>query len=319
LDYRCGQARAGDPEELRVDKLIITVTVDSTMSYPGNPNCPPTENVKAVADEYIRAVNAGASITHIHGVHTLEHEIQADGRRLSKTNFEGWKDLNDRIRAGCDPIMQFGIASARFEEKVHLMTLHPEMMAIAFVAHDEYFRPDPAYPANEMYAVHPRDELVGYCKAALEHGVKVEVESFHTGGFWNLEFCAKQGLLPEPIYTTLFLGWAGGCWTPPTPKALIYMVDHLPAQRKINWNVSVMDPKTQWQILSLAINLGGHVRVGWEDNPYLDDQGTLATTNAQLVEKIVRIARELGREVASPEEARQILGVPQPVQAPAGK
>jgi 3-keto-5-aminohexanoate cleavage enzyme len=295
-----------------VDKLVITVTIDSTMSYPGNANGIPTENTAAVADEYVRAIDAGASITHIHGVHALEHEIQPDGRRLSKTNFEGWKDLSDRIRAARDCLMQFGIASARFDEKVRLMSLRPDMMAIAFVAHDEFFQPDPAYPANEMYAIHPRDELEGYSRAALEHGVKVEVESFHTGGFWNLEYIAARGLLPGPIYTTLFLGWQGGCWTPPTPKALIYMVDHLP-KRAINWNVSVMDPPTQWKILSLAVQMGGHVRVGWEDNPYLDERGTLATTNAQLVEKIVRIARELGREVASPAEARQILGVPQPI------
>jgi 3-keto-5-aminohexanoate cleavage enzyme len=291
-----------------MDKLIITVTVDSTMSYPGNPLCPPTENTAAVAQEYIRSVNAGASIVHIHGVHTLEHEIQADGRRLSRTNFEGWKDLQEKIKAGCDPIVQFGIASARFEEKVRLMDLHPDMMSIAFNAHDEFFQPDPAYPANEMYASHPRDELEGYSRAAMEKGVKVEVESFHPGAFWNMEFVARQGLLPEPIYTTLFLGWPGGCWTPPTPKALIYMVDHLPKDRAINWNTSVMDPPTQWQILTQAIIMGGHVRVGWEDNPYLED-GSLAQTNALLVEKIVRIARELGREVATPAEARRIIGI----------
>jgi 3-keto-5-aminohexanoate cleavage enzyme len=294
-----------------MDKLIITVTVDSTMSYPGNTLCPPTEDVPGVAAEYIRAVNAGASITHIHGVHKLDREMQTDGRRLSRTDFEGWKALQSQINAGCRtrPIMQFGIASARQEEKLRLMDLHPDMMAIAFNAHDEFFQPDPAYAANEMYASHPRDELETYSRAALEKGVKVEVESFHTGAFWNMEFIAKMGLLPEPLWTTLFLGWPGGSWTPPTPKGLVYMVDQLPAGRKLNWNTSVMDPATQWKILPLAITMGGHVRVGWEDNPYLED-GTPAATNALLVEKIVRIARELGREVATPEEARAIIGIP---------
>ncbi|MBC6938374.1 MAG: hypothetical protein DWB42_21430, partial [Chloroflexi bacterium] len=136
-------------------------------SYPGNPLCPPTENVEAVAAEYIRAVDAGASITHIHGVHTLERDIQADGRRLSQTNFEGWKALQEKIKAGCDPIMQFGIASARFDEKVRLMGLKPDMMAIAFNAHDEFFQPDLRFPAKEMYASHPRDELVAYSDRIL--------------------------------------------------------------------------------------------------------------------------------------------------------
>jgi 3-keto-5-aminohexanoate cleavage enzyme len=291
-----------------MDKLIITVTVDSTMSYPGNPFCPPTDDVDAVAQEYIRAVNAGASITHIHGVHMLEHEIQPDGRRLSRIDHEGWRQLQEKIKDRCDPVMQFGIASARFEEKVRLMELKPDMMAIAFNAHDEFFQPDPNFPANEMYASHPRDELEAYSRTAMEKGVKVEVESFHTGAFWNMRFIAEKGLLPEPIWTTLFLGWAGGCWTPPTSKALIYLLDHLPASLKINWNVSVMDPSTQWQILTMAILMGGHVRVGWEDNPYLED-GNVAETNALLVEKVVRIARELGREIASPEEARRIIGI----------
>ena len=123
-----------------------------------------------------------------------------------------------------------------------------------------------------------------------------------------MEFISDQGLLPEPIWTTLLVGWKGGCWTPPTPKALISMVEHLPTNLKINWNLSVMDSPTHWQLLTLAIILGGHVRVGWEDNPYLPD-GLLAETNAVLVEKIVRIARELGREIATPDEARQIIGI----------
>lgn len=291
-----------------MDNLIITVTVDSTVSYPGNHLCPPQKELDRVAAEYIHAVNAGASITHIHGVRSLEREIQSDGRQVSKLDFAGWKGLQERIKASCNPVMQFGVASARIEEKVNLMNLKPDMMSIAFNAHDEFFQPDPRYPPNEMYASHPRDELAAYGRAAIEHGVKIEVESFQTGAFWNMEFISDQGLLPEPIWTTLLVGWKGGCWTPPTPKALISMVEHLPTTLKINWNLSVMDSPTHWQLLTLAIILGGHVRVGWEDNPYLPD-GVLAETNAVLVEKIVRIARELGREIASPDEARQIIGI----------
>lgn len=291
-----------------MDKLIITVTVDSSMSYPRNRYCPPTEDTDAVAAEYIRSVNAGACITHIHGVHALEDEIQADGRRLSRVNIDGWAELQQKILAGCKPVMQFGIASARFDEKVALMDLHPDMMSIAFNAHDEHFQPDAEYPANEIYASHPRAELEAYSRVAQEKGVKVEVESFHTGAFWNMAYVARRGVLPEPIWTTIFLGWPGGTWTPPTPKGLIYMVDNIPSDLRVNWNTSVMDPPTHWQMLTMAVLMGGHVRVGWEDDPYLPD-GTLAESNAVLVEKIVRIARELGREIASPNEARQIIGI----------
>jgi 3-keto-5-aminohexanoate cleavage enzyme len=275
------------------------------MSYPGNANMPPIEDLDTIAGEYIRAVSAGASIVHHHGIHYLEHEMQPDGRRLSRIDFDGWKLLTEKIRDACDPIVQFGIASARLEEKFRLMELRPEMMSYAFNVHDEYFRPDPAFPANEMYALHPRDELEEFCRGALEHGVKTEVECFYTGAFWNLEYIRKQGLLEDPVWATLFLGWQGGAWTPPTHDALLYLVNHLPP--RVNWNVSVMDPM-QWRIHALAIAMGGHVRVGWEDNPYLPD-GTLARTNAELVEVAVKMAETVGRGIATPAEARAITGV----------
>ena len=139
-----------------MDKLIITVTVDSTMSYPGNPRMPPIEDTDAVADEYVRSVDAGASLVHHHGVHYLEAEMQADGRKLSRTNADGLREVTEKILARCDPIVQFGIASASLDEKIELMKLGPDMMSYAFNVHDEFFQPDPAYPPNEMYALHPR-------------------------------------------------------------------------------------------------------------------------------------------------------------------
>jgi 3-keto-5-aminohexanoate cleavage enzyme len=84
------------------------------------------------------------------------------------------------------------------------------------------------------------------------------------------------------------------------------MVDLLP--RHVNYNVSVMSPSAQWTLLSKVIDLGGHVRVGFEDNPYLS-VGEPAATNAALVEKIIRIATERGRAIASPTEARAIIGL----------
>lgn len=289
-----------------MDKLIVTVTVDSSMSYPGNRFMPPIEDVDSVAEEYVRAIDAGAVLVHHHGVHHLEAEIQADGKRLSRTDFGGWQRLTELIRNRRDALIQFGIASARLDEKVRLMQLKPDMMSYAFNVHDEYFQPDPAFPANEQYSLHPRDELLAFCHAARQHGVKPEVEAFYTGAFWNLEFVRSRDLLDDPVWMTLFLGWPGGAWTPPTHKSLLYLLDHLPAN--VNWNLSVMDPTTQWKLLPAAIALGGHVRVGWEDNPYLPD-GTPARTNAELVELIVRIAREMGREIANIHEAREIVGV----------
>src|SRR4029079_12804697 len=124
---------------------------------------------------------------------------------------------------------------------------------------------------------------------------------------WLARRFMKMGLLDTPVWTTFFLGWPGGCWTPPTVESMQYMHNHKP--ENVNYSVSVMDPPSHWQILTQSILLGGHVRVGMEDNPYLDLKGNLARSNAELVEKIVRIARELGREIASVEETRAITGL----------
>jgi 3-keto-5-aminohexanoate cleavage enzyme len=287
-----------------MEKLIITITCDSTMSYPRNPYNP--KGLESIAEEYVRSVNAGASICHLHGPYTVDEKIQADGTKLSDLDLPGWARLKELIQDKCDAIIQYGIANGRFPQRQESMKQKPDMMSVCFNAHDECFEYDPGYPPVELYGIHSREELREYCKLTAEHGIKPEVESFHYGGIWNAVRMVSQGLLKTPVWTTFFLGWKGGCWTPPTPKALIYMHDHKP--ENFNYNVSVMDPPTHWQILTLAIILGGHVRVGMEDNPYLSD-GVLAKSNAELVEKIVRISKELGREIASPAEARQIIGI----------
>lgn len=289
-----------------MEKLIVTVAGDSRTSYPANGNCPPQEDIEGCAQQYVDAVRAGAAIAHIHGHRTLEESLQPDGRQVSKIHHADWGRLQEGILSRVDPIMQFGVASARFDEKVKLMELGPEMMSVAFNAHDEYFNPDPSYPPKRMMAIHPVEELIAYAAAAEEHGVKLEVECFQTGAFWHLAFVRKQGYLTDRTWTTLFIGWPGGTWTPPTERALQFFVDNVP--EGCLWNVSVMNPEKQWSILALAIGLGGHVRVGFEDNPYLSP-GTFAKNNAVLVERIVRIANELGRDVATPEEARAILGM----------
>ncbi|MFI7067182.1 3-keto-5-aminohexanoate cleavage protein [Kribbella sp. NPDC050124] len=291
-----------------MDKLIITAACDSRVSYPANHYCLPStrENAVAIADEYVRCLDAGASIAHLHGIRALEAEIQEDGKKLSRLDVAGWQEMTQSIRDRTDGIIQYGIAGARLEDRVPLMKLGPDMMSVAFNSHDEYFQPDPSYPPNAIYSLHPLEELREYTKVTAEHGVKIEVESFHTGALWNLRRLQGEGLLPEPVWTTLFVDWDGGSWTPPEERALQFMVDSLPAG--VNWNVSVMSPERHWNILAMAIGMGGHIRVGYEDNPYLSP-GELADSNARLVDKAVQLATLLGREIASPDEAREIIGL----------
>ncbi|MFN0172964.1 MAG: 3-keto-5-aminohexanoate cleavage protein [Bryobacteraceae bacterium] len=289
-----------------MDKLIITVTCDSTMSYPRNPYNP--QGVDALADEYVRGIGAGAAICHLHGPYTLDEKMRDDNTKLSDLDLDGWQRLKDGITSRATSIIQYGIANGRFPQRVELMKQRPDMMSICFNAHDESFQPDPDYPPVELYGIHDRGELEAYCRYTAQYGVKPEVEAFHYGGIWNAQRLVKMGLLATPVWTTFFLGWPGGCWTPPTVEAMQFMHSHKPAD--FSYSVSVMDPPTQWTVLTQAILLGGHVRVGMEDNPYLDLKGTLARSNAELVDKIVRISRELGRDIASAEEARRITGLP---------
>ncbi len=288
-----------------MDKLIITVTCDSTMAYPSNPHNPTPKGYDEVAREYVRAVNAGAGICHLHGPYTIDKEIQADGTRLSDLDIPGWRKLRDDINAHCKPIIQYGIANGRFPQRVELMRdQKPDMISTCFNAHDECFDYEPPRMPVELYGLHDRDELAQYCTITRELGVKIEAECFHYGGVWNAERFLARGMLTKPVWITFFLGWRGGCYTPPTLKAMQYMHDHLPDG--FIYNTSVMDPEMHWKVLTEAIMLGGHVRVGMEDNPFLAP-GQYADSNARLVEKIVRISRELGREIASPAEARALI------------
>ncbi len=179
----------------------------------------------------------------------------------------------------------------------------PDMISTCFNAHDECFDYEPGKEPVELYGLHNRDELTEYCKVTSDLGVKIEVEAFHMGGVWNAMRMVEKGLLKGPVWTTFFFGWKGGCWTPPTPKAVHFMADHCP--QGFNWNTSVMDPDAAWTVLSAAIAAGGHVRVGMEDNPFITP-GTYARSNAELVDKVVRIARDIGRDIASPDEARKL-------------
>ena len=166
-----------------MEKLIITVTCDSTMSYPSNPYNP--KGVKNQAEEYIRSVNAGASICHLHGPYTVDEQIQADGTKLSDLDIPGWANLKELIEDKCDPIIQYGIANGRFPQRKELMKQNPDMMSICFNAHDECFDYEPGNPPVELYGIHDRDELTEYCQVTSEYNVKVEVEAFHYGGIWN--------------------------------------------------------------------------------------------------------------------------------------
>ncbi len=277
------------------------------MSFPGNPHNPTPKGLATVAKEYVRSIDSGAAICHLHGPYTQDKEIQPDGTRLSDLDIPGWAELRQGIVSQRDTIIQYGIANGKFKQRKQLLTEQkPDMVSVCHNAHDECFDYEPGRVPMELYGLHNRDELIEYHRLCESLGVKVECECFHLGGVWNTLRMIEGGYAKKPVWITYFLGWRGGCWSPPTLRSMQYMHDHLP--EGFNYNTSVMDPQEHWRVLTMAIMLGGHVRVGMEDNPFVTP-GVYAKSNAELVDKIVRISRELGREIASPDEARKIIGL----------
>jgi len=137
-----------------------------------------------------------------------------------------------------------------------------------------------------------------------KNNVKPELEIYDTGMINTAKTLVKEGKLKDPVHIQFVLFGGFSCMSP-TPKTLIYCAESIPE----NWTWSVCAPgRYEMEMGALATMMSGHVRVGMEDNIYLE-KGVLAKSNAELVAKVVRIAKELGREIATPGEARQILGL----------
>ena len=137
-----------------------------------------------------------------------------------------------------------------------------------------------------------------------KNNVKPELEIYDTGMINTAKTLVEEGKLKEPVHIQFVLFGGLSCMSP-TPKTLIYCAESIPE----NWTWSVCAPgRYEMEMGALAVMLGGHVRVGMEDNIY-SEKGVLAKSNAELVAKVFRIAKELGRDIALPDEARQTLGL----------
>jgi 3-keto-5-aminohexanoate cleavage enzyme len=142
----------------------------------------------------------------------------------------------------------------------------------------------------------------------MERNIKAEMEVYNPSMFRDVRNVVEKGLVKKPHYINLVIGinFQGGL--DPVPQSLLMMLDAVPKLEDIILNVSGVG-RAQTVLTTLGMLLGTNVRVGMEDNIYYG-KGVLAKSNAHLVSRAVRLARELGYEIASPKEAREILGVP---------
>jgi 3-keto-5-aminohexanoate cleavage enzyme len=269
-----------------MEKLIITVALNGSVPTKAmNPNVPITP--EEVAESAAKCQAAGASIAHVHardanGKPTLDPDVFAQIHRLISERTDLIVQISTGARAGTD-------TAARAES---VRRIQPEMASLTTGSMNF---PDQVYE-NSFEVI---DSLATTMKEA---GTKPEMEIFEPGMIENALLLVKKGLAQPPLHFDFVLGSRGS--QPATARQLVFLSESIP--RDATWTVASLG---RWQLPMgvLAIPMGGHVRVGMEDNIYYR-RGELAT-NESLVARIARIAGEAERAVATPDEARKILGL----------
>ncbi|SMD03212.1 3-keto-5-aminohexanoate cleavage protein [Sporomusa malonica] len=271
-----------------MDKLIITVApVGAETTRQDNPNLPLTP--EEIAEEVFRCEEKGASIVHLH-VRDAEGEATQ-----SKAIFQETIQL---IQKHSKIIIQTststgGPSCMTPDKRLQPVLLNPEMATLT----------TGTVNFGEGIYANPLPVVAEFAKMMVERGVKPEIEVFEVGMIQNALSLVKQKILQLPLHFDFVMGVPGGIGG--EPRHLVHMVDSLPPG--CTWTVAGIG-RSELPLATMAIVMGGHVRVGFEDNVYYT-KGVLANSNAQLVERVARIASELGRPVATPDEARAILGL----------
>lgn len=269
-----------------MEKLIITVALTGNVpTKKMNPNLPVTAD--EIAADVRRCRDVGAVLFHVHARDaeqkpTLDINVyKQNARRIKEMAPEVIVQLSTGARAGKD-----------WEERARPVRLLPEMGSFTTGSNN---LPGIVYENSPPFI----EYLAGVYR---ETGVKPEIEVFETGMISNAVFLQKKGYIQAPLHFDFVLGAPGSMSG--TVKNLQFLSESIPVGS--TWSAAGIG-KAEIPLAAAAIVMGGHVRVGLEDNLYLPD-GTPAS-NPLLVEKIVRIAAEVGREIASPDEARSLLGL----------
>ncbi len=254
---------------------------------------------REIAEEAKRAAEAGAAIVHIHA------RTPEGGPDWSADTF---REIFEEVRARTDVIVNFstGAVGIPKEQRIaHIRELRPEMAALNMgsMNYAIYSRSRREFMVDHVFA-NPFGDIRFFLETMNEAGVRPEMECFDTGHIGNTAPLIDLGILRPPYQFSLIMGVLGGI--PGTTRNLVHQVGSLPPGSI--WQVIGIS-LNQWPLLAAAVTMGGNVRVGLEDNFYLEE-GRMARSNGELVEKAVAICRELGREVATMEQAREQLALP---------
>lgn len=287
--------------ELRTtEKLILTVaTTGAFQGKEANPNLP--ETPEEIAQSAYECWNEGASIVHIHARDPVTRKATSDPEVL--------REIDRIIREkGCDIIIQHSTASDYIprlpeDHRIRAIEMNPEMASL-----DISFTRLVTFGGKEMVWVMTFPEIVAGAKAMLNRGIKPEMEIFNPVVMEDTYRLIEQGLLAKPYWYGFVLGMRriNRGYMAYSPKLLLQLIEALPPDSMFSTMGVGSD---ELPATTLSILLGGHVRVGFEDNVNYK-KGQLAATNAQLVARAALLGRELGCEIVSPAEARQMLEIP---------
>lgn len=298
-------------------KIIITCAITGSAHVPTMSEALPI-TPKEITQQSIEAARAGAAILHLHAREPLDGRPTGDPAVYAQF-------LPD-IRAQVDAVINIttgGAATMSVVERLAAArTFRPEMCSLNMGSLNFAFFPAARrirtwkYDWEEAYVVNSDDyifrntfrDIRTILESLADAGTRFEHECYDVGHLYNLAHFVDAGLVKPPFFIQMIFGILGGIG--PDLENLTYMkstADRLFGRDSYQWSVLAAG-RHQMPFLTQAALMGGHVRVGLEDSLFIE-RGTLAVSNAQQVEKIVRILREMGHEPATPDEAREQLGL----------
>jgi len=280
-------------------KLILSAAL--TGAATNRSHCPhiPYTPVE-LGEEAKRAVDAGASIVHIHA-------REDDGMPSWRT--EVFEQITEEVRKRCpDVIINFstGAIGLSAEERIkHLPATKPDMAAfnMGSMNYAIFSKKQKQFYWNGVFE-NSFDTMIKVVSSMNENGICPEMECFDTGHIHNVEPLREMGLIPDNACYSLVMGVLGGI--PASTENLIHQIKQVP--EGAFWQVIAISRK-QWQLAAVACTMGGNFRVGLEDNFYLPN-GEMAKSNGECAEWGVKLARMMGREVATIAETREMLNLP---------
>lgn len=286
-------------------KAVITCALTGVLTDPYVNHLPVTP--EEMAREARRACDAGASIVHVH------FRSQGPGQgRLPSWDPKVAKEICDAIRAEVPGLLlnlSTGIVGPDISGPLAcLEAVKPELAALnAGSLNYLKLRSNDDWAWPPMLFDNPVEKIEAFQKVMKANGIVPECECFDTGIVRSVAMFAKKGLVPNPPHLSLVMGVESGM--PNDPRWLPLLLEHMLPQT--HWQVVGIGRQEVWPLHQRCAELGGDLRTGLEDTFYLPN-GARASSNGQLIEAMAQVAVGAGRVVATPDEARQILGIRRP-------